>query len=522
MARFRARGAEVEAVGPRGRRAARGRPDPGPARAPRLGVYAHYDGQPVTPADWATPPSTPVLRRAPDGTPVPCPRGRRRRSTTSGGCTPAPPPTTRRRWSRCSPRSTRCAAAGVAADRQPEVLLRGRGGGRARRTCGELLAAHARPAARRRLAALRRAGAPDAGARRSCFGVRGVTDVELTRLRPAAPAAQRPLRQLGAQPGAASWRSCWRRCATPTAASRSPASTTTSGRSTDAERAALAALPPSGAALLRRARRWPRPRCAAARLVERLMLPALNVRGLARGRRRRGGRATPIPATARASIDFRLVAGPDAARRCASGCEAHLRAQGYLVSTASRPTRPSGARTPRLAARWTPGSATRPRAPRSTCRSSRPSCASSPPARPARPVIALPTLGGCVPMHLFGEVLGAPTVILPIANHDNNQHAADENLRLQPLGRRRPLRPAPHHTLASLVARIRWTAIQRGAVTPSEAALPSRPTSIPVRHPARRARQMLTQRRSAVRWCSVADVGRTRRRARTGRHRRVA
>ena len=46
------------------------------------------------------------------------------------------------------------------------------------------------------------------------------------------------------------------------------------------------------------------------------------------------------------------------------------------------------------------------------------------------PAIALPTLGGSVPLHHFGRALGAPTVILPIANPDNNQHAADENLRL--------------------------------------------------------------------------------------------
>ena len=47
-----------------------------------------------------------------------------------------------------------------------------------------------------------------------------------------------------------------------------------------------------------------------------------------------------------------------------------------------------------------------------------------------RDAIALPTLGGSVPLHHFGEVLGVPAVILPIANPDNNQHAADENLRL--------------------------------------------------------------------------------------------
>jgi acetylornithine deacetylase/succinyl-diaminopimelate desuccinylase-like protein len=36
-------------------------------------------------------------------------------------------------------------------------------------------------------------------------------------------------------------------------------------------------------------------------------------------------------------------------------------------------------------------------------------------------------------MHLFAEATGAPIVGLPIANHDNNQHAANENLRLQNL-----------------------------------------------------------------------------------------
>ena len=49
------------------------------------------------------------------------------------------------------------------------------------------------------------------------------------------------------------------------------------------------------------------------------------------------------------------------------------------------------------------------------------------------PVIALPTLGGSVPMYLFIETFGVPVVILPIVNHDNAQHAPDENLRLQNL-----------------------------------------------------------------------------------------
>jgi len=49
------------------------------------------------------------------------------------------------------------------------------------------------------------------------------------------------------------------------------------------------------------------------------------------------------------------------------------------------------------------------------------------------PVVKLPSLGGSIPMSLFAEKLGAPIIGIPIANHDNNQHAANENLRLQNL-----------------------------------------------------------------------------------------
>ena len=47
--------------------------------------------------------------------------------------------------------------------------------------------------------------------------------------------------------------------------------------------------------------------------------------------------------------------------------------------------------------------------------------------------IAVPMLGGSVPMALFAEALQVPLVGVPIVNHDNRQHAANENLRLQNL-----------------------------------------------------------------------------------------
>jgi acetylornithine deacetylase/succinyl-diaminopimelate desuccinylase-like protein len=49
-----------------------------------------------------------------------------------------------------------------------------------------------------------------------------------------------------------------------------------------------------------------------------------------------------------------------------------------------------------------------------------------------RPAV-IPTMGGSVPIFLFSDVLKAPVVVLPIANHDNNQHAPNENARLQNL-----------------------------------------------------------------------------------------
>ena len=48
-------------------------------------------------------------------------------------------------------------------------------------------------------------------------------------------------------------------------------------------------------------------------------------------------------------------------------------------------------------------------------------------------VIRQPTLGGTLPLAPITEGLRAPVVLLPIVNHDNNQHTHNENLRLQNL-----------------------------------------------------------------------------------------
>ncbi len=45
-------------------------------------------------------------------------------------------------------------------------------------------------------------------------------------------------------------------------------------------------------------------------------------------------------------------------------------------------------------------------------------------------LVLFPALGGSLPLYLFTEVMGKPALIVPIANHDDNQHAPDENIRI--------------------------------------------------------------------------------------------
>lgn len=48
-------------------------------------------------------------------------------------------------------------------------------------------------------------------------------------------------------------------------------------------------------------------------------------------------------------------------------------------------------------------------------------------------VVLLPTMGGSVPLGATERAAQTRTITVPIANYDDNQHAANENLRLQNL-----------------------------------------------------------------------------------------
>lgn len=164
------------------------------------------------------------------------------------------------------------------------------------------------------------------------------------------------------------------------------------------------------------------------RLQERVMLPALNLRGF-RAADVGEGAANAIPTEARASIDFRLV--PDQTpEKVRQKVEEHLKRQGWhLVADApDRETRLAHPRIVRL--EWSldyPPAMTDMSLPASRAVVAAVSEAVG------GPVVEVPILGGSVPMYLFTETLKVPVIGVPMVNHDNNQHGINENLRLQNL-----------------------------------------------------------------------------------------
>ena len=48
-------------------------------------------------------------------------------------------------------------------------------------------------------------------------------------------------------------------------------------------------------------------------------------------------------------------------------------------------------------------------------------------------LVLQPTMGGSLPLTFFEKYLDARTITVPVANHDNNQHAENENIRIRNL-----------------------------------------------------------------------------------------
>jgi acetylornithine deacetylase/succinyl-diaminopimelate desuccinylase-like protein len=195
----------------------------------------------------------------------------------------------------------------------------------------------------------------------------------------------------------------------------------------DEERRAIASAPEADASLMREL--WlGRTEGGGKKLVEMINLPSFNVRGIGAGKI--GEQATNVvPAKATASLDLRLVKGMDHAQTAQRLIE-HIRRQGYYVIE-SEPEAQLLMSHPKVA-RVTVGKGAY-NASRTSMDLpiSRELLATAESAR--GPVIKLPTIGGSVPIYMIEGVLGAPAVMVPIVNHDNNQHSANENLRIQNL-----------------------------------------------------------------------------------------
>jgi len=164
-------------------------------------------------------------------------------------------------------------------------------------------------------------------------------------------------------------------------------------------------------------------------LAERILLPALNLRGIEAGHV--GAQAAnAIQSEAHASIDFRLV--PAETPQSVQGkVEAFLTGAGWtIVHAAPTPAeREAHAKLVRLD--WDPGSYPPARTPLDSPLARRVAAAIA--QGTGEPPLRAPSLGGSVPMYLFTRGGRIPAIGVPIVNHDNNQHAANENLRLQNL-----------------------------------------------------------------------------------------
>jgi len=195
---------------------------------------------------------------------------------------------------------------------------------------------------------------------------------------------------------------------------------------TEADRVALAALPRVEDDLVRalglgrtEGRRG---------VLESTMLPGLNVDGLYAGDVGAAAR-NAIPTEAVAAIDFRLVPNqtPEHVRELV---ERHVERQGYFIvrDAPDRSTRLAHGRIAQLT--WStgyPGFRTSLELPVSRA------VALVADEALGAPTLRVPMLGGSLPLYDFVEVTGAPVIIVPIVNHDNNQHAANENLRIRNL-----------------------------------------------------------------------------------------
>lgn len=159
-------------------------------------------------------------------------------------------------------------------------------------------------------------------------------------------------------------------------------------------------------------------------LGELINQPSLNIRGISSGRIGEQA-ANIIPATATAAIDLRLVKGVTKQGQ-AERVIAHIRKQGYHVVTAD-PDDDTRRAHPRIARVIVGGGGYNAvRTPMDLPLAQRVLAT----ARSVRAVAVQPTSGGSVPLDMIVDLLGTETISVSIANYDNNQHSSNEDIKL--------------------------------------------------------------------------------------------
>jgi acetylornithine deacetylase/succinyl-diaminopimelate desuccinylase-like protein len=164
-------------------------------------------------------------------------------------------------------------------------------------------------------------------------------------------------------------------------------------------------------------------------LMELINVPSLNINGFGSGDIGVLARNV-IPTTATAVLDVRLVKGNDQNRQTQRLVD-HIRKQGYHVID-REPTDAERAQHPMIArVNVRPGgyNAERTRMDLPISVAVIEAVQSTTPDK----IVLLPTSGGSLPLSIITENLRTVTMSVPIANYDNNQHAENENIRLQNL-----------------------------------------------------------------------------------------
>ncbi|GHF28349.1 acetylornithine deacetylase [Kordiimonas sediminis] len=166
------------------------------------------------------------------------------------------------------------------------------------------------------------------------------------------------------------------------------------------------------------------------RLEESVLSPGFIIRGFQAGGVGKQGRNIIQP-SASASINMRLVAD-QTPEFLVEKVEDHVRAQGYTIvhEEPNADIRRNHAKLVKLD--WRAGAY-----PAFRSRLDSPEAVkliSILDNMEGNKTILAPSLGGSLPIYLFEQALeNMPIIILPVANHDNNQHGRNENLRIQNL-----------------------------------------------------------------------------------------